>query len=62
MNKDCILAMDSNIFLSLINMKLRDKYSSLEMLCDDWAVEEEEIIEKLKVIGYEYNMELNQFK
>ena len=53
---------DPNILLSMVNMKLRDKYSSLEALCDDLDVSENEIIEKLKSIGYEYSKEENAFK
>ena len=62
MNKESILAMDPNIFLSLINMKLRDNYSSLEKLCDDWDVAIAEVENKLKSIGYEYIQDINQFK
>ena len=62
MNRETILAMDPNIFLSLVNMNLRDNYSSLEKLCEDWDVDCEEIESKLNSIGYEYIIELNQFK
>ena len=27
---------DPNILLSMINMKLRDMYSNLDNLCEDW--------------------------
>lgn len=43
-------------------MKLRDKYSSLDLLCSDLELNEEEIIERLKKIGYFYNKKENQFK
>ena len=62
MDKDSLLKMDSNILLSIINMKLRDFYSSLESLCQDIDVKEEELKEKLSSIGYEYNKDQNQFK
>lgn len=62
MDKDSLLKMDSNILLSIINMKLRDFYSSLESLCQDIDLNEEELKEKLSSIGYEYNKEQNQFK
>ena len=62
MTREAILAMDPNIFLSLINMNLRDNYSSLEMLCEDWDVDSNEIEDKLRSIGYEYIIEINQFK
>lgn len=62
MDKDSLLKMDANILLSIINMKLRDFYSSLESLCKDIDIKEEELKEKLASIGYEYNKEQNQFK
>ena len=57
-----ILDMDANILVSMVNMKLRDFYSSLDQYCDDVNVSKEELIEKLSKVGYEYNRELNQFK
>ena len=54
--------MDPNILLSLVNTKLRDSYSSLELLCDDIDIEKHKIIEKLKTIGYDYDESQNQFK
>ena len=54
--------MDSNILLSLVNTKLRDCYSSLELICDDMHIEKHKIIEKLKSIGYDYDENQNQFK
>ena len=54
--------MDPNILLSLVNTKLRDSYSSLELLCDDIYIEKHKIIEKLKTIGYDYDESQNQFK
>ncbi len=46
---------------SFINLKLRDYYSSLSELCEDLNVKEEDIIEKLATVGFEYNKELNKF-
>ena len=42
-------------------MKLRDEYSSLEALCDDLAVDQEELLAKLKAVGFEYDPEHNRF-
>jgi hypothetical protein len=50
------------ILLSYINMKLRDEYSSLEALCDDLALDTDELKGKLRAIGYEYNELANQFR
>lgn len=54
--------MDPNILYSIINMKLRDFYSSLNSLCDDLNIVQEELIIKLKMAGYEYNNENNRFE
>ena len=54
--------MDVNILLSMINMKLRDEYQSLIRLCEDWDVNEEDIINRMSKNGYEYNEQLNQFR
>lgn len=62
MNKEQILTMDPMILLSMVNMKLRDYYSSLDVLCDDINIEKEVILNKLKAIGFEYNEETNSFK
>lgn len=57
-----MLPNDPVMLLSFINMKLRDQYDSLESLCDDLDVSQDEIIEKLKAIQYEYDPQKNQFK
>ncbi|MDD6826466.1 MAG: DUF4250 domain-containing protein [Oscillospiraceae bacterium] len=57
-----MLPNDPAILLSVINTKLRDQYSSLEALCDDMDVSEEEIKNKLKLLGYEYDSEQNRFR
>lgn len=57
-----MLPNDPAILLSFINTKLRDTYSSLEALCDDMEVSEEDIKNKLSVLGYEYDSEKNRFK
>ncbi|EKQ55400.1 MULTISPECIES: DUF4250 domain-containing protein [unclassified Clostridium] len=62
MTNDTINEIDPNILLSIVNMKLRDQYSSLNLLCDDLELSEEGIINRLKSIGYNYNEAENQFK
>ena len=42
------LPKDPMMLFSVINMKLRDNYSSLDELCDDLNVEKEDIIDQLK--------------
>ncbi len=53
---------DPVILLSVINTLLRDKYDSLEMLCDDYNISVDDIKNKLSPIGYNYNDTQNQFK
>lgn len=52
---------DALMLLSVINTKLRDKYSSLDELCEDYNVERKFIENRLKEISYEYNKDLNRF-
>jgi hypothetical protein len=49
------------MLLSVVNMKLRDFYGSLDALCDDLDVSKREIEEKLATIDYHYSEEKNQF-
>lgn len=55
------LPQDPMMLYSFINLKLRDYYPSLEALCADLGVEQEEIVQKLKSVGFEYNAEQNRF-
>ena len=57
-----MLPNDPVMLLSVVNMKLRDMYSSLDALCDDMDISRVEIEEKLKKINYEYDEQSNQFK
>ena len=57
-----INSMDVNILLSIINMKLRDSYSSLDRLCDDMDISEDLVKERLRTIDYHYCSDTNQFK
>jgi hypothetical protein len=49
------------MLLSLINLKLRDFYPSLDALCEDMDARKEEITQKLAKIDYHYDAEKNQF-
>ena len=55
------LPKDSMMLFSVINMRLRDIYPSLDALCDDLHVDKNEIVDKLKAAGFEYNAEQNKF-
>ena len=52
---------DPVMLLSFVNLKLRDFYGSLEALCEDLQVNQQELEEKLSAIDYHYNQEKNQF-
>lgn len=55
------LPKDPYMLLSVINMKLRDNYSSFDALCDDMEADSAEITETLEKLGYAYDKESNQF-
>ncbi len=59
--KNKYLVMDVNIVYSMLNMKLRDRYSSLADLCDDEDIDMEEFLDGLKAKGLEYDENKNQF-
>ncbi|HEY8364067.1 MAG TPA: DUF4250 domain-containing protein [Haloplasmataceae bacterium] len=61
MDREQLLTMDCNMLLSIVNMKLRNNYDSLKSFCDDFAVDEFLICERLKSIGYVYHKKINQF-
>ena len=55
-------SMDPYILLSAVNMQLRDEYSDLDDLCKANNIDENELKEKLKQSGFEYNEAVRQFK
>lgn len=56
------LPMDPVMLASVLNTKLRDQYKDFDQLCEDMDVNKEEIIAKLKNVGFEYLPEINQFR
>ena len=56
-----MLPNDPVILLSFLNTKLRDVYKDLDELCDDYNVYKNDIINKMKMIDYEYSEKTNQF-
>ena len=62
MTNESIKSMDPYMLLSVINTKLRDEYSSLDMLCDDMDIDKENVIDKLSSVDYKYDEGINQFK
>lgn len=55
------LPKDPMMLFSFINMKLRDYYPSLDALCADLNVSKEDIVNRLKAVGFEYNPSQNKF-
>ncbi len=56
------LPQDPFMLLSMINMKLRDEYPSLDELCASEGIDCKELEERLKAAGFEYMPEVNQFR
>lgn len=52
---------DPVMLLSFINLKLRDEFNTFSELCKSMSCDANSIIEKLKMIDYEYDEEQNQF-
>ncbi|WP_102412353.1 DUF4250 family protein [Beduinella massiliensis] len=52
---------DPVMLLSLVNMRLRDRYTTLQALCEDLGWEEGALREKLENISYRYSEAQNQF-
>lgn len=62
MDKDSLMNMDPHIAVSIINLKLRDFYSSLRDFCEDIGAEQHELEERLYKYGYTYKVDINQFR
>ncbi len=55
------LPQDPAILMSYINTMLRDRYASLDELCEDLGIDREALVSKLAQAGFEYNVSLNKF-
>ena len=55
------LPKDPVMLLSVVNTKLRDRYPSLDALCDGLGADRTEISERLGAIDYVYDAGRNQF-
>lgn len=53
---------NSDMLFSMVNMKLRDQYDSLEELCDCEDIDPAVVLLRLQTAGYEYNPDINQFR
>lgn len=54
--------MNPQILVSIINMKLRDFYTSLDELCEDLGLNINELNERLNKASYYYDDTINQYK
>ena len=55
------LPQDPMILYSVLNTKLRDYYPSLDQLCEDLDVDQEEIKRIMASAGFTYDPDNNQF-
>lgn len=56
-----MLPKDPVMLLSVVNMKLRDGYASLDALCEDLDVSRAEIESAISAVDYAYDEKTNQF-
>ena len=57
-----MLPQDPFILLSFVNTQLRDRFDSLEALCEEHQSAPEELRKKLEAVGVRYDKAHNQFK
>ena len=57
-----MLPKDPVMLISVLNTKLRDRYDSLEALCDDLELNRDELTIRLQEAGFDYDPERNQFR
>lgn len=55
------LPKDPFMLLSVVNMKLRDFYSSLDALCEDLGEDRAKLEKTLNDAGFEYDEKNNKF-
>ncbi len=56
------LPKDPFILVSLLNMKLRDAFDSLDALCDGLGVDKEAVLSAMRDAGFEYDAKHNRFR
>ena len=55
------LPKDPMMLMSVINMKLRDFYPSIEDLCEDMDIDRHDLESILNKTGFEYSKEQNRY-
>lgn len=56
------LPSDPAMLLSVVNLKLRNYYPTLDALCEDMDADKEDLVNQLAAAGYQYDPQQNQFK
>ena len=56
-----LLPEDPYMLLSVVNMKLRDCYPSLDALCEDLEIDRTELEAKLNSVGFVYDSQNKKF-
>lgn len=62
LNSDNIHTMDSHVMLSIVNMKLRNDFTSLPRLCRFYDISQAQLEARLTKAGFSYQVSLNQFR
>ena len=52
---------DFNIMIGVVNMKLRDEFSSLDDFLKTYNIKKERLMKRMEEHGYHYQVENNQF-
>lgn len=55
------LPQDPMMLYSAVNMKLRDRYNSLDELCEDLEIDRADLEHRLAEVGFEYSVKDNKF-
>ena len=54
--------MNPHLLLGLVNTALRNDFEDLKDLVRSHDLDQDRLVQRLKDSGYEYNVELNQFR
>lgn len=52
---------DPFMLMSVVNQQLRDNYATLDEMCKSLDINKDELTQKLKDAGFEYNPDANKF-
>ncbi|WP_305838567.1 DUF4250 domain-containing protein [Photobacterium leiognathi] len=57
-----LLGMDGNIVIGIVNERLRLECNSMSELISRYELDEDELIDKMAQLGYQYDPLTNQFR